>query len=98
MHVLYAVPHQFYDLLTGIFLKAPDCCCLEVVLILQSFQIRRAIILNLEHPQRNPRGAYLQEPMPILSRLSPMGPNSFTSRRTQGPTLVFVCCSPKRLT
>src|SRR6266566_2728660 len=52
MNVLYAVIHQFYHFLTHLFLKVPDFCCLEVVLILQSFQIRRAIMLNLEHPQR----------------------------------------------
>jgi len=34
------------------FLKAPDFCCLGVVYILQSFQIRKAVMLNIEHPQR----------------------------------------------
>src|SRR6266568_8504093 len=58
MNVLSAVTHQFYHFLTHLFLKAPDCCCLGVVLILQSFQIRRAIMLNLEHPQRLERSVF----------------------------------------
>ena len=40
------------------FLKAPDFCCLEVVLILQSFQIHRAIILDLEHSQHLERSIF----------------------------------------
>src|SRR6266516_4308488 len=40
------------------FLKAPDFCCLGVVLILQSFQIRRAIMLNLERPLRLERSLF----------------------------------------
>src|SRR6266516_7937936 len=35
-----------------LFLKVPDVCCLGVVHILRSFQIRRAVMLNIEHPQR----------------------------------------------
>src|SRR5450759_1937717 len=58
MNVLSAVTHQFYHFLTRLFLKAPDCCCLEVVLLLHSFQIRRAIILNLEHLQRLERSIF----------------------------------------
>src|SRR6266699_1931466 len=40
------------------FLRAPDFCCLGVVLILQSFQIRRAIMLNLERPLRLERSVF----------------------------------------
>src|SRR6266704_1070206 len=58
MNVLYAVIHQFYHFLTHLFLKVPDFCCLEVVLILQSFQIRRAIMLNVEYPQRLERSVF----------------------------------------
>jgi hypothetical protein len=58
MNVLYAVTHQFYHFLTRLFLKAPDFRCLGLVFILQSFQIRRAIMLNLEHPQRLKRSIF----------------------------------------
>src|SRR6266702_4504020 len=40
------------------FLKAPDFCCLGVVLILYSFQIRRAIMLNVEHTQLQERSLF----------------------------------------
>ena len=40
------------------FLKAPDVGCLGVVHIFQSFQVRRAITLYIEHPQRLERSIF----------------------------------------
>ena len=72
------------------FLKAPDCICLGLVLILHSFHTRsRAIMLNCEHSQR------LEPHFPLLLLLrrclqtqaheSPYAESPYAERPCEGP-------------